>query len=111
MAEQHIRHYLLIAVVGFALGSGLGWLGVWVNHRNELAFIGSRQDRMSDWLILPSMPGNFITWKIAGSYDWRVDEDWYYRRSITLWNGVFWMAVFLTGFSALQMLRRGQPLR
>ena len=89
--------------MGFLIGLSLGILGVWVDHCNESASLGARQDRWSDWLVIPSMPGHYIAWRASGGYDWGVDEDWDYRRLIVIWNAVLWCAMF-TGSATIALL-------
>jgi len=94
----------------FVIGAFLGALGVWVDHQNEVAFIGQRQDRMSDFLVVFSYPGNILTWLSAGSLDWTVDEGWQYIMPITLWNGAFacaiWLMFLCIKYVILRNLRR-----
>jgi len=84
-----LQKLLLYALIGFAFGILFGFLGVWVDHRNE-SEAGPRRDHWTDFLIIPSTPGNIITWQTYGAYDWGIDETWDYRIPITLWNGVSW---------------------
>jgi len=92
-----MKKVLAAAVVGILFGLFSGILGVWVDHRNENATQGPRQDRWSDLLVIPSLPGNFITWRTSGAKDWCIDEDWSYRKPIAIWNALFWCGIFSTG--------------
>jgi len=90
-----MRRLLLLAIIGMVLGGVLGFAGTWASHRSENGSHHYGEDCWSTLLALPALPGNIITWRAHGAYDWGVDEDWNYRVPITIWNGVFWSVIFV----------------
>jgi hypothetical protein len=83
------------------MGGVVGFVGTWTSHRSDRQWYGHGEDLWSALLALPSLPGNIITWKAHGAYDWSIDEEWSYRVPITMWNGIFWSIAFV-GIGALR---------
>jgi hypothetical protein len=89
------RKLFFWAIIGLVFGSVCGFIGTWATHRSENGFEGYGEYLWSSLFALPSIPGYLLTWRTHGSYDWSIDEEWVYVVPITLWNGVFWSAVFV----------------
>ena len=86
---------LVAALVGLFFGSISGYVSAWINHHNESTFGASEHQYQYQIWTIPSTPGDYIVWRAVGGHDWLLDEGWNYRMSITLWNGVFWLVVFV----------------
>jgi hypothetical protein len=85
-----IRKLGFASVIGLAIGFCLGYLGAWVEHRNESRFGTSYSQFKFEWVSFFSLPGEIVVGKFIHTYDWTVDEAWNYRMETSLWNALFW---------------------
>jgi hypothetical protein len=74
-----------------ALGLLAGYVGAWIEFRNELAHGASYVKHEYTLFVFPALPGIIIAQHF--SPDWRLQEVWQHRHLIASANGLFWFGV------------------
>jgi hypothetical protein len=113
-----MRKLLFTSILVLLTGCGFGFLGAWVDHQDTLTSYsksvpGSNISHIEiypvwEWLTCPPAFPGMIAAVIRYPQDWVSDEEWDYRWTITVGNGLAYLFlywIFMIGQSLVRKLR------
>jgi hypothetical protein len=105
-----IKKLVCASLLGLAIGFILGYVGSWVEHRNESRFGASYSQFEFEWVGFFTLPGRIITQEFVHTHDWSVDEAWHYRVDISLWNALVWCVAIQLTAGIHSVVTAGRPM-
>jgi hypothetical protein len=108
-------------LLSFLIGCTFGILGAWVDHCDETAtyLVNTNTSHteiypMWEWVTAPLAFPGLMTAIVKHPQDWLIDEEWDYRWTIMIGNGVAYVFIycaFLTVRSLVRFVRRRLTLK
>jgi len=107
-----MKKYLALAFIGLTFGALTGYFGEHISHRVAALHNQGTGDPWYWWLALPSLPGDAFVFNFYNLSDSYLDDEWDYRFSISVFNGLQWMIAFVIfpfAFSLFRTRKRTDP--
>ena len=87
---------MIIVIAITVLGTALGYLGGFVQFKNESTHGSQYSSWEHEWLIMPALPGILISSTLR-PFDYQLTEHWSQdKHSTAFWNGVLFGMLALT---------------
>lgn len=109
MDEMRKRIASLTGVI--LLGMVLGYLGGFIQYRNESRHGSQYSNWEHEWLMIPALPGILVS-SILGQHDYQLTEHWIqHRHSMAAWNGLVFAVLAAAPVLLIKRTRTHLPVQ
>jgi hypothetical protein len=90
-----MKKRIVIVAVLAVLGVALGYLGGFIQFKNESSHGADYSSWNHEWMIMPALPGILVSSALS-PFDYQLTEHWIQdKHSIAIWNGTLFAVLAL----------------